>query len=188
MAAMTNGLWNDQCNRPYTSGCWDIVGFDSLASGSVATKGTLGSRVIEAKVSWQDLDNNILFWLLPEGGLKAKVNAKPGSGYIFGVDPRLCDTEGQEDPPWTTEKGLRWLHGNQPSGRDPNSTDARLLYSAGDLDFDCDVDFVDYAQLAAEWYETDCNNVNDFCNGADIIIDGDVTLDDLARFTKRWLD
>ncbi len=38
-----------------------------------------------------------------------------------------------------------------PTGRDIYSTDIRLVCSAGDLDFDCDVDFVDYAQLAREW-------------------------------------
>jgi hypothetical protein len=48
---------------------------------------------------------------------------------------------------------------------------------------------VDYAQFAREWRETDCNNVNDFCDGADIVIpmDGDVDLEDLAKFALRWL-
>ncbi len=185
MYAWTNGLWGDQGG----------VDPAAIANGSVATSGTLlGSRVIEAKISWQDLDDRIYSWLLPEGGLKAAA-VKPG--YIFGIDPRLCDSEG-EGAPWTTLKGVKWLSGghrrqpdncrDRPNGRDPNSTDVRLVCSAGDLDFDCDVDFVDYAQFAAEWYETDCNNLNDFCNGADIIIDGTVTLDDLDRFTERWLD
>ncbi len=76
-----------------------------------------------------------------------------------------------------------------PTGRDIYNTDIRLACSASGLDCYCDVDFVDYAQLAREWRETDCNNLNDFCNGADIVIpmDGDVDLKDLARFALRWL-
>jgi hypothetical protein len=174
MFPLTNGRWGDQ------GGC-DL---DAVEHGSVATSGTLGSRVIEAKVKWSDLDDHINSWLLPEGGLAAAV--KPG--YIFGCDPRLCDTEIDHEPPWTAERGLAWLMRGQPSGRDTYSTDVRLVCSAGDLDFDCDVDFVDYAQFAAEWLDSGCTNLNDFCNGADIIIDGAVTLDDLARFTERWLD
>jgi hypothetical protein len=177
MFPLTNGAWGDQ------------GGYDPLATanGSVATSGTLGSRVIEAKVKWSDLDDRISSWRLPEGGLAAAVTAKPGSGYIFGCDPRLCDTE-MLDPPWTAEKGLRWLSGGQPSGRDTNSTDVRLVWSAGDLDYDCDVDFVDYAQFAEKWLNDGCNNLNDFCNGADIVINGEVNMEDLAKFTQRWLD
>jgi hypothetical protein len=37
-----------------------------------------------------------------------------------------------------------------PTDRDVYNTDIRLVCSAGDLDSDCDVDFVDYAQLATE--------------------------------------
>jgi hypothetical protein len=173
MFPWTNGRWGDQ-------GGLDLA---AIANGSVRTKGTLGSRIIEAKVSWSDLDTRINSWLLPDGGLAAAV--KPG--YIFGCDPRLCDTE-IEDPPWNAEKGIAWLSNGQPSGRDTYSTDVRLVYSAGDLDFDYDVDFVDYAQFAEEWLNDGCTNLNDFCNGADIIINGEVNMEDLAKFTQRWLD
>ncbi|GAI51665.1 unnamed protein product, partial [marine sediment metagenome] len=117
----------------------------------------------------------------PDPNLLAAVEA----GYIFGCDPHLQDRDNTSSA-YTTEHGLGWFSGADnpiqwaqgnyrwPTGKDKYSTDIRLVCSAGDLDFDCDVDFVDYAQFAAEWYETDCNNINDFCNGADIIIDGAV--------------
>ena len=187
----------------HASGIYGGLDPDAIANGSVATSGTLGSRIIEAKIKWSDLDDHLYYWSLPEGGLAAAV--KPG--YIFGCDPRLTDTEftnpqppPPDQPSWTAEKGMAWINGTcwgwpdwfvtkgMPTGKDSDSIDVRLVCSAGDLDFDCDVDFVDYAQFAAEWDETDCNNLNVFCNGADIIIDGDVTLKDLARFTERWLD
>jgi len=185
----------------WTNATWYNHQAGAITNGSVATSGTWVSatettRVIEAKVKWSDLDNEIDSWFRPVGGIAAAV--KPG--YIFGSDPRLHDREDTSGHDWTAAHGAAWFTGwmwddrpehpgdFMPTGRDTFSTDIRLVCSAGDLDFDCDVDFVDYAQFAAEWYETDCNNLNDFCNGADIIIDGDVTLKDLARFTERWLD
>jgi hypothetical protein len=50
------------------------------------------------------------------------------------------------------------------------------------------VDFVDYAQFAEEWLNSGCTNLNGFCNGADIVINGEVNMEDLAKFTQRWLD
>jgi hypothetical protein len=188
MFALTNGKWGDQSG--YDQYGVYQPGYDPLATanGSVATSGTLGSRVIEAKIKWSDLDSRIFSWLLPEGGLAAAVTAKPGSGYIFGCDPRLCDTELNVVPPWTTERGLRWLSGGQPSGRDTNSTDVRLVWSAGDLDYDCDVDFMDLQVLVENWLDDGCNNLNDFCNGADIVINGEVNFVDYAQLALRWLE
>jgi len=59
--------------------------------------------------------------------------------------------------------------------------------SAADLDFDCDVNFKDYAQFAEKWLNDGCNNLNGFCNGADIVIDGTVNMIDLAEFAQEWL-
>jgi len=183
MMAWTNGRWG---------GHWA----EAIANGSMWTKGTLGSRVIEASIKWSDLDIAIDDWRLPEGGLAAAV--KPG--YIFGCDPRLDDFEQSSawfpPPPGgpTVERNTAWLNGKMwdwqgtPTGRDSYSTDVRLVCSAGDLDFDCHVDFVDYAQFAEKWLDDGCNNINGFCNGADIVINGEVNMEDLAKFTQRWLD
>ncbi|MGA2916293.1 MAG: hypothetical protein ABSE89_09740 [Sedimentisphaerales bacterium] len=176
MYPLTNGRWSDE------GGC-DLA---AIANGSVATSGTLGSRVIEAKIKWSDLDSRIDNWRLPQGGLAAAVTAKPGSGYIFGCDPRLCDTE-DELAPWTTEKGVAWLSNGEPSGRDIYSIDVRLVCSAADLNGDCAVNFKDYAQFAEEWSNNGCNNLDDFCNGADIVIDGTVNTIDLAKLAQEWL-
>jgi hypothetical protein len=175
----------------WTNGRWgSILPHDpvAVANGSVATSGTLGSRIIEAKLKWSDLDTAIDWWRLPEGGIAAAI--KPG--YIFGCDPRLNDREelaGYE--PWTAEKGMAWFNGNlwdnRPSGRDIYSTDVRLVCSAADLNGDCIVNFKDYAPFAEKWYSSGCNNLNDFCNGADIIIDGTVNMIDLDKFAKEWL-
>ncbi len=179
---------------------WDIHHSDAVTNASVATSGTWTSstvttRVIEARVKWSDLDGYLDSWFQPVGGIEAAV--KPG--YIFGCDPRLNDRESLTSRDWTTEHSMAWLTGwawddwtrgdFMPTGRDTYSIDIRLVCSAGDLDFDCDVDFVDYAQFAAEWDETDCNSLNDFCDGADIVtpMNGVVDLKDLGRFALRWL-
>ena len=181
----------------WTNATWYLDDPDATANASVATSGTLGSRVIEARVKWTDLDNAIDSWFRPVGGIEAAVEP----GYIFGCDPRLQDFEGLTGYSFDATRGAAWFTGwvwddvsihpgdFMPTGRDTYSTDIRLVCSAGDLDFDCDVDFVDYAQLAREWRETDCNNLNDFCDGADIVtpMDGEVNLEDLARFALRWL-
>jgi len=159
------------------------------------TKGTLGSRITEAKLKWGDLvvmggdgHNIVDNWRQPEGGLLAAI--KPG--YIFGCDPRLNDYELQNavlvGP--SDEINSAWLNGNvngNPSGRDIYSTDVRLVYSAADLNGDCNVDFADYAQFAEEWSNDGCNSLNVFCNGADIVIDGVVNTIDLAKLAQEWL-
>jgi hypothetical protein len=160
----------------------------AIVGGSVATSGTLGSRITEAKVKWSVLAGHITSWHLPEGGLLAAI--KPG--YIFGCDPRLSDYELGDillDPP-TAERGVAWLNGKQIglTGRDIYSTDVRLVCSAGDLDYDCDVDFADLRVLVENWLDDGCNNLNDFCNGADIVINGKVNMEDLAKLALRWAD
>jgi len=167
------------------------------ANATSLAKGSLGSRVIEARLKWTDLESAIPSWYQPDPNLLAAVKA----GFIFGADPHLQDLDNKDRYNPDADHGAAWFSGADnpiqwpqgnfrwPTGRDKYSTDIRLVYSAGDLDFDTDVDFADYTQFAAEYSETDCNNVNDFCNGADILtpMDGDVDLEDLARFSLRWL-
>jgi hypothetical protein len=178
MMAWTNAEWGNHKSA-------------AITNGMVRTSGTLGSRITEAKVKWSDLDSAIDSWRLPEGGLAAVVK----SGYIFGCNPRVNDFE--KSSLWgspTVEKGTAWLNGKlwdwqgTPSATSIYAKDVRLVCSVGDLDFDCDVDFVDYAQFAEEWLNDGCNNLNGFCNGADIVINGEVNMEDLAKFTQRWLD
>jgi len=174
----------------WTNATWAQHDSVAIANGMARTSGTLGSRITEAKVKWSDLDSAINYWLLPEGGLAAAV--KPG--YIFGCNPRLNDFE--KSTLWgnfTVEKGTAWLNGKlwdwqgTPSATGIYAKDVRLVCSAADLNFDCDVNFKDYAQFAEKWANDGCNNLNGFCNGADIVIDGTVNMIDLAKFAQEWL-
>jgi hypothetical protein len=58
----------------------------------------------------------------------------------------------------------------------------------GDLDMNDRVDLIDFAGLAAHWFETDCDMGNSFCGGGDINLKDDVTVDDLLILTGNWLE
>ncbi|MGD9109358.1 MAG: VCBS repeat-containing protein [Phycisphaerales bacterium] len=55
--------------------------------------------------------------------------------------------------------------------------------TAGDIDIDGDVEFVDFAMLAAYWQYTSCGT----CGGADLTGEGNVDVNDLSEFCDNWL-
>ena len=72
------------------------------------------------------------------------------------------------------------------SWSDPNFDFYFTHIPTRDLDTDGAVDFNDFAILASEWFEDDCNDPN-WCKGADLDLDGDVDVNDLGLFTAYWL-
>ncbi|MEE9370709.1 MAG: dockerin type I domain-containing protein [Sedimentisphaerales bacterium] len=56
-----------------------------------------------------------------------------------------------------------------------------------DFNGDTKVDFIDFAVLASYWGETDCIDPN-WCEGADLDINGSVDSNDLALFVDYWLE
>ena len=179
----------------WTNSTWYTHQTSAVTNASVATSGSLGSRVIEARLKWSDLDGHIDSWFQPAGGIEAAIQP----GFIFGCDPRLQDREDTAGYSFDAAHGMAWFTGwpwdhdqiqlgsFMPTGRDIYSTDIRLVCSAGDLNFDCDVDYVDFEQFGRGWLDTGCNSLNDFCDGADIVINGDVGIEDLAKLAQRWL-
>ena len=57
----------------------------------------------------------------------------------------------------------------------------------GDSEPDGDVDFDDFAEFALHWGQTGCEELNDWCGGADFNHLDDVNLDDLKGLTDNWL-
>ena len=55
-----------------------------------------------------------------------------------------------------------------------------------DLNFDDEVNFIDFAIFASQWDTADCNDPN-WCNGADLDMDGYVDRYDLGVFVEYWL-
>lgn len=51
---------------------------------------------------------------------------------------------------------------------------------------DCSTDMIDFAGFSAHWQETNCDETNNWCGGADLNHSDDVTLDDLAEFAQLW--
>jgi hypothetical protein len=56
-----------------------------------------------------------------------------------------------------------------------------------DFNNDTKVDFKDFGVLAFYWQATDCNDP-DWCEGADLNIDGNADFDDLMLFVDYWLE
>jgi hypothetical protein len=52
----------------------------------------------------------------------------------------------------------------------------------------CIVGFRHFATFAEHWHDTDCNDLNDWCGGADLNYNGDVNYVDLDMFAGEWLN
>ena len=59
---------------------------------------------------------------------------------------------------------------------------------AGDHDHDCDVDLLDYAELASWWEIQSCDSTNNYCDGQDIDKLGSVNFDDLLILLSHWME
>jgi len=73
------------------------------------------------------------------------------------------------------------------SSRRPKLIVTYAMGLIGDSEPDGDVDFDDFAEFALHWGQTDCNELNDWCGGADFNRLDDVNLDDLKGLTDNWL-
>lgn len=63
----------------------------------------------------------------------------------------------------------------------------RIINNSADLNFDWDVNTLDFALFAQEWVRDDCTPQNDRCQGTDFDQDGLVNIDDLAELVLQWL-
>jgi hypothetical protein len=62
------------------------------------------------------------------------------------------------------------------------------FYLVGDLSKNCLVDLSDIDLFTDNWLETGCAAINNWCDGADIDKDGEVTLFDFADIAGNWLE
>ena len=75
----------------------------------------------------------------------------------------------------------------QPDAGEMSGGDYELLggfFPGGPI---CMVDFYHFAKFAEHWLETDCNDLNNWCGGADLDQFGNVDLMDLELFADEWL-
>lgn len=68
--------------------------------------------------------------------------------------------------------------------RGASTATCQQLVNSGDFNADCKINLLDFALLAGEWLESDCEE----CNGKDITDDGNIDLDDLIYFVNGWLE
>ena len=67
------------------------------------------------------------------------------------------------------------------------STESFTIEQTADLDYDCDVDFVDFSDFASMWFNDGCIGP-DWCGGADLTQNGSVDILDLEKLTGNWLE
>jgi len=58
----------------------------------------------------------------------------------------------------------------------------------GDLDFDQDIDLIDFSIFVSHWREHSCNQGNTWCDNADFDYSGDIGLSDLSLLAEHWLE
>ena len=65
----------------------------------------------------------------------------------------------------------------------------RLVWQIPTGDFLCPdgVNFTDFSYFADRWFLDDCNEANNYCQGADIDTLGSVDLNDMIIFCEEWL-
>lgn len=126
----------------------------------------------------------LIWWLL---FLQVRVFGQSGGGYdlswysidggggtCIGGPYTLTGTIGQPDTYWASGGGYELFGGFLPGCR----------WSDSPL---CIVNYDDFARFAEHWLETDCNDLNNWCGGADLNQLDDVDLVDLGLFVDEWL-
>lgn len=77
-----------------------------------------------------------------------------------------------------------------PSGNDDGNIDITEYYVmnlVGDLNFDGDVDLLDYSIFSEQWGRDDCTALNHWCDRADMNEQDGVNIADLAELMSQWL-
>lgn len=92
-----------------------------------------------------------------------------GGGTSSGGQYVVMGTIGQSDAAWSVGGDYELLGGFWPG--EPL----------------CTVDFCYFARFAEWWLELDCNELNDWCSGADLNYADGVDLVDLGLFVEEWL-
>ncbi len=92
-----------------------------------------------------------------------------GGGTSTGGNYVLTGTIGQPDPAYSAGGDYDLLGGFWPG--EPS----------------CTVDFYYFARFAAYWLDTPCDQLNDWCSGADLNHSDYVDYVDLGLFVHEWL-
>jgi hypothetical protein len=67
------------------------------------------------------------------------------------------------------------------------NTESFTIEQTADLDYDCDVDFIDFSDFAFVWFNNGCTEP-DWCSGADLTQNGSVDILDLEKLAGNWLE
>jgi len=106
-----------------------------------------------------------------------------GPGEVTFADPYAVDTHAS-----FSQWGQYVLRLTAYDGRSFNYDDINIsVCRPGDLDLDNDVDVFDLGRFVTQWLSEKCDNLNDFCSGADQTASGSVNLGDYGVLAINWL-
>jgi len=103
------------------------------------------------------------------GGYDLSRSTIDGGGVSSGGQYTLRGTVGQPDATYSAGGDYELLGGFWPG--EPL----------------CTVNFYHFALFAEHWLQTDCNDLNNWCGGADLDHMNDVDSNDLKLFVDEWL-
>jgi len=101
----------------------DPVLVSTYPTVKIATSGKLGSRVIEAAVSWDELEYILKEKFKPVDGLLNAVK----EGFTFGCEPYVIDGEVYLDKNYSYGMYRNGNHKGKPDGFDKDSIDIKLM-------------------------------------------------------------
>jgi predicted phosphodiesterase len=107
-----------------------------------------------------------MFPLSPDYG-KLEVNSDDGSAKIQ-----------------VSDNYNHWIESNTP---EVNDVILNITYEMLDGESLCMVNFDHFAMLANWWLVNGCGEGNDWCDGADLVVNGVVDVNDLVIFNDNWL-
>ena len=105
---------------------------------------------------------------------------------VYLLEMELYNTSSQVDysyPFWI-------VFNNETDANEPSNATTwveKYYIDLADIDEDNKVNFIDYAQLIANFSSVDCNCHNQWCYSTDLNKNGIVDINDLDKITKDWL-
>lgn len=120
--------------------------------------------------------------------LNGKGDNDPNNG-IYLLELELCHTSNEPNIAYSNPF---WIVFNLGMSEEDHNNAIHwvdtYLAQLPDLEQDGIVDFKDFAILASQWLNTNCDCRNNWCNRADFTEDGRVDFQDLVKIASNWLE
>ncbi|MBA7663440.1 hypothetical protein ES703_71481 [subsurface metagenome] len=164
----------------YTTASLDATGWTIVYEGNEPPGGT-GWRTFEFSTPFDYNDTNNLLVDFSHNNNSYTTNGECMYSTPGGTRSAYASTDSVYGNP------LDWSGTSSPTVHAIDKVPNVRLTICGDGGPMCVVNFEDFANFAANWQGTDCDQSNNWCNGADLNQKDGVNLADMADFANEWL-